>query len=152
MVREFKLQTKTHEEIKLGEHMFILPLSDEGILSFSEASEHYQNEIAEANDFDPETGTGEELREKFEILREIAAGFINAIIIHEDPDVQETEDNFSIVYEELGRSLQNTFEFITYLSNIYNEYMDESQKKSQALAVNKYAKNNKNVRNAPSKR
>ena len=152
MVREFKLQTKTHEEIKLGEHMFILPLSDEGILSFSEASEHYQNEIAEANDFDPETGTGEELREKFEILREIAAGFINTIIIHEDPDVQETEDNFSIVYEELGRSLQNTFEFIAYLSNIYNEHMDESQKKSQALAVNKNAKNNKNVRNVPSKR
>lgn len=151
MVREFKLQAKTHEEIKLGEHTFILPLSDEGILSFSEASEHYQNEIEEANDFDPETGTGEELREKFGILRDIAANFINTIIIHEDPDVQEAGDNFSIVYEEVGRSLQNTFEFITYLSNIYKEYMEDNQKKSQVSAANKYAKNNKNVKSVPSK-
>lgn len=152
MVREFKLQTKTQEEVKLGEHVFILPLSDDGILSFSEASDHYQNEIAEANDFDPETGTGEELREKFVVLQEIAAGFINTVIIHEDPDIQEAGDNFSIVYEELGRSLQNTFEFITYLSGVYKEHMDESQKKSQVSAASKYAKNSKNVKSVPNKK
>lgn len=141
MAMEFKIHNSLSEEIKVGGLTLNTDYSDEGILSYTEASKQYEDQIAELNDFNPDEDDVEKLRETMGELREVAAEFIDDVF---------GEDTFESLYPELGGSLNNVFQFINYVGKAYADHMNSiaaqneaNKKNSQVAKMQKYSKSKK---------
>lgn len=141
MAMEFKIHSSLSEEIKVGGLTLNTDYSDEGILSYTEASKQYEDQIAELNDFNPDEDDVEKLRETMGELREVAAEFIDDVF---------GEDTFESLYPELGGSLNNVFQFINYVGKAYADHMNSiaaqneaNKKNSQIAKMQKYSKSKK---------